>query len=226
MIAAFYSLYTFFRHQKLSYLSFSTTLFLSIFCVSACHSSTSSSSKSGVKDTLILLPAASALSAADSLRYNHACEIWYDTILKRSGFNGGMLVAKNGNIIFEKYAGTAHLKGTDSITAKTPMHIASISKTFTAMCILKLCQDKKLGLDDEYSKYFPQFNYPVVTIRTLLDHRSGLPNYLYFMDELGWNKKAFMKNQDVFDYLVNRKSELKNITKPNTHYTYCNTNFA
>jgi CubicO group peptidase (beta-lactamase class C family) len=173
-----------------------------------------------------MLPAASSLSAADSARYNHDSEIWYDTFLKRSGFNGGMLVAKNGHIIFERYAGTAHLRGTDSITAETPMHIASISKTFTAMCILKLCQDKKLGLDDEYSKYFPQFNYPGVTIRTLLDHRSGLPNYLYFMDELGWNKKAFMKNQDVFDYLVNKKSELKNITKPNTHFTYCNTNFA
>jgi CubicO group peptidase (beta-lactamase class C family) len=226
MISAFCSLYNFCRHQKLLCLSFSTTLFLSLFCVSACHSSTSLPSKTRLKDTLIMLPAASSLSAADSARYNHASEIWYDTFLKRSGFNGGMVVAKNGHIIFEKYAGTAHLRGTDSITAETPMHIASISKTFTAMCILKLCQDKKLGLDDEYSKYFPQFNYPGVTIRTLLDHRSGLPNYLYFMDELGWNKKAFMKNQDVFDYLVNKKSELKNITKPNTHFTYCNTNFA
>ncbi|MEO6127371.1 MAG: serine hydrolase domain-containing protein [Ferruginibacter sp.] len=207
-------------------MSFSTTLFFSLFCVSSCHSSTSSASKNGLKDTLIMLPAASSLSAADSARYNHASEIWYDSILKRSGFNGGMLVAKNGHIIFERYAGTTHLNGTDSITAETPMHIASVSKTFTSMCILKLCQDKKLGLDDEYSKYFPQFNYPGVTIRTLLDHRSGLPNYLYFMDELGWNKKAFMKNQDVFDYLVNKKSELKNITKPNTHFTYCNTNFA
>jgi CubicO group peptidase (beta-lactamase class C family) len=226
MISAFCSLSSCCRHLKLLHLSFSVTFFISLFCVSACHSSTSSPSKITVKDTLIMLPAASSLSAADSARYNHDSEIWYDTFLKRSGFNGGMLVAKNGHIIFERYAGTAHLRGTDSITAETPMHIASISKTFTAMCILKLCQDKKLGLDDEYSKYFPQFNYPGVTIRTLLDHRSGLPNYLYFMDELGWNKKAFMKNQDVFDYLVNKKSELKNITKPNTHFTYCNTNFA
>ena len=224
MIALFRSIYYFINR----FFSFSLTLsfLLCMFYVSACHSSTPSSKKLGLHDTLIVLPPPQQLSAADSTAYNHASEIWYDTILKRSGFNGGMMVAKNGHIIFEKYAGTAHLNGTDSITAKTPMHIASISKTFTAMSILKLWQDKKLDLDDEYSKYFPSFNYPGVTIRTLLDHRSGLPNYLYFMERLGWNKKTFVKNQDVYDYLVNKKASLLNISKPNTRFTYCNTNYA
>ena len=94
------------------------------------------------------------------------------------------------------------------------------------MAVLKLVQDGKLGLDDEFSKYFPAFNYPGITIRNLLSHRSGLPNYLYFMDELGWDKTVYIKNQDVFDYLVNRKAELKDITSPDTHFTYCNTNYA
>src|SRR5205085_5396924 len=79
---------------------------------------------------------------------------------------------------------------------------------------------------DEFNKYFPNFNYPGVTIRNLLTHRSGLPNYLYFMEELGWDKSVYIKNQDVLDYLINRKAELKDITTPGTHFTYCNTNYA
>ncbi len=82
-----------------------------------------------------------------------------------------MIVAKNGNIIFEKYRGTDRIPGKNAIDENTPLQIASTSKTFTAMAVLKLWQDGKLDLDDPFSKYFPQFNYPGVTIRTLLDHR-------------------------------------------------------
>ena len=160
------------------------------------------------------------------MMYNQACEKWYDSTMKTGNFNGGILVAKNGQIIFERYNGTGHIGKKDTITANTPTHIASVTKTFTAMAILKLVQEDSVKLDDELSRYLPTFNYPGVTIRNLLNHRSGLPNYLYFMDELGWDKKAFMKNQDVFDYLVNFKQQLKNITKPGTHFSYCNTNYA
>ncbi len=172
------------------------------------------------------LPAPGKLDPALAKRLNMECGLWYDSILKNTGFNGSVLVAKNGHVIFEKYQGTAHLGAKDSITANTPLHIASVSKTFTAMAVLKLWQEKKLLLDDEFDLYFPAFNYPGVTIRSLLNHRSGLPNYLYFMDELGWDKKKLITNQDVFDYLVNRKADIKNISSPNTHFTYCNTNYA
>ncbi|MEP6711411.1 MAG: serine hydrolase domain-containing protein [Ferruginibacter sp.] len=240
MIPAFRSLFTLVANQfcyffllckeknNLSFyrLSLYTTFFLCSLYVTACHSS-SQPNQSLNKDTgAIQLPLPTALAEADKLHLQQACAAWYDTVLKNTSFNGGILVAKNGNVIFEKYRGAAHFSSIDSITALTPMHIASVSKTFTAMYILKLWQDKKLDLDDEYSKYFPTFNYPGVTIRTLLNHRSGLPNYLYFMEDLGWNKKSFIKNQDVLDYLITRKAELKNISRPNTHFTYCNTNYA
>ena len=127
------------------------------------------------------LPAPLPLSKAETERIYNACALWYDTSLKPKGFNGGIIVAKNGNIIFEKYNGTGHLPGKDTITENTPMHIASTTKTFTAMAILQLWQDGKLNIDDEFSKYFPAFNYPGVTVRSLLNHRSGLPNYVYFM---------------------------------------------
>jgi len=213
-------------------LNFSIYLFVILFTCSpallSCKNNAQSKDKHALKDSIgiINLPSPKPVPAAEISRIRTACEAWYDSILQPGNFNGGVLVAKNGTIVFEKYNGTGHLGQHDTITANTPTHIASVSKTFTAMAVMKIVQDGKIHLDDEYSKYFPAFNYPGVTIRNLLCHRSGLPNYLYFMDELGWDKKAFMKNQDVLDYLINRKAELKDITTPGTHFTYCNTNYA
>ncbi len=198
-----------------------------IIFLSACNSSNTKAKKSN-KDSAALydLPAPSFVSKADSARINNACEAWYDTALNKNGFNGGMIVAYKGKIIFEKYRGTIHIPGRDTITANTPMQIASTSKTFTAMAVLKLWQDGKLSIDDEYSKYFPEFNYPGVTIRTLLNHRSGLPNYIYFMENLGWDKTKFVTNEDVLNYLVTRQGDLENVASPNTHFSYSNTNYA
>lgn len=180
----------------------------------------------GKDSTIIILPAPAYIANADKTAFGIACEGWYDSVLGKNAFNGAILVAKGGNIVFEKFRGAGHIGSDDSITNHTAFNIASVSKTITAMAILKLWQDGKLNIDEEFSKYFPNFNYPGVTVRTLLNHRSGLPNYLYFMEDLGWNKSLYIKNQDVFDYLVNRKTELKNIGTPNKRFTYCNTNYA
>jgi CubicO group peptidase (beta-lactamase class C family) len=176
---------------------------------------------------LIQLPAPSPVSEAEKLVYAAGCKAWYDAVLVRTGFNGGIIVAKKGNIIFEAYRGNAHVGGNDAITDSTPIHIASVSKTFTAMAVLKLWQDGKLNIDEEFVKYFPTFNYPGVTIRTLLSHRSGLPNYVHFINKKsGWDETKFVTNQDVYDFLVNKKAQLTDISRPNTHFTYCNTNYA
>ncbi len=174
----------------------------------------------------LILPPATFMSEAEKNSLEQVCQHWYDSVLKNGPFNGGMLVAKGGNIIFEVYKGTRNLKATDSIDAQTPFHIASVSKTFTAMAILKLVEQGKVQLTDEFSKYFPHFNYPGVTVQTLLNHRSGLPNYLYFMEDLGWPDTVVIKNSDILNSLVNRKAELLNIGTPDTRFNYCNTNFA
>ncbi len=178
------------------------------------------------KANFIKLPMEGQVDAAEKIRLHNACQHWYDSVLKNSAFNGGMIVAKHGQIIFEKYRGLIKNGAPDSVNAATVFHIASVSKTFTAMAVLKLWQDGKLQLDDEFVKYFPAFNYPGVTIRNLLSHRSGLPNYLYFMEKLKWNDSIAIKNEDVLQALINHKAELEDVSAPNTHFTYCNTNFA
>jgi CubicO group peptidase (beta-lactamase class C family) len=188
-----------------------------------------SGSNEDEKDIVVepyVLPEVEKISKSESLDYHNQCNSWYDTTLANTEFNGAVLVAKNGNVVFEKYRGVAHLGSNDSININTPFHIASVSKTFTAMIVLKLWQDNKLQLDEEISKYFSDFNYPGVTIRTLLNHRSGLPNYVHFLDELGWDKTKIASNQDIYNCLTKQKNKLKNISTPNTHFTYCNTNYA
>ncbi len=197
-----------------------------IFFIISCNTASTADNNHHDSSSVITLPKPAAVSPEESARIKTACESWYDSVLKQKGFNGGILIAKKGNIIFEQYNGTGHLPGNDTITENTPLHIASVSKTFTAMAILKLWQDGKLNIDEEYSKYFPVFNYPGVTIRSLLNHRSGLPNYTHFLENLGWDKKRLVTNEDILDFLVNRKAELVDISTPNSHFTYCNTNYA
>lgn len=206
--------------------SFKFSLFILLFGASCNNKNKKIEDSDLLNKSIIVLPEFSKLPTAEIDYYNKASNGWYDSVLGNSGFNGGIIVAKKGQIVFEAYNGTGHINGQDTITAATPFHIASVSKTFTAMAVLKLWQDGKLNIDDAFSKYFPSFNYAGVTIRSLLNHRSGLPNYVYFMETLGWDKSKFVSNEDVFNYLVSRKKEIKNIASPNTHFNYCNTNYS
>ena len=167
----------------------------------------------------------STLSKADFDRYYKVSESFYDLYLKPSGFNGAMLVAKNGQIVFEKYAGFKHLEERDSIDMNTTFHLASVSKTFTGMAICKLWEDGKLDINNEVSVYLEGFNYPGVTVKTLLNHRSGLPNYVHVMEEKGWDKKTMITNQDVLQFMITKKKDLM-VGKPDRGFSYCNTNYA
>lgn len=163
------------------------------------------------------------LPEAEVSRLHNEVQDWYEKKLLRTGFNGGILVAKDGEVVFEDYHGFYNLRKKDSLTKHSAFHLASVSKTFTAMATLKLVEMGKLSLDDNVKKFFPQFPYDNVTVKLLLSHRSGLPNYLYFMQELGWDIKKHASNQDVLEYLIKYKPAA---TKPDTHFTYCNTNYA
>jgi CubicO group peptidase (beta-lactamase class C family) len=153
-------------------------------------------------------------------RIYHACKMFYDTTLLPSGFNGGIIVAKGGNIVFEKYRGSVNLDSVDSIMATTPLHIASVTKTFTAMAILKLQEQGKLNINDTLTKYFTGFNYDGVTIKTLLNHRSGLPNYLHFLKQVGWPEDTMMYNKDILHLLITKKAVLTDFVSADTKFSY------
>lgn len=202
---------------------FFAVLIILFFFISSCSSRSVKVKPASPDTTGYVAPKAGNIPKEKLDLYKNEVENFYNNKLLRSGFNGGILVAKKGEIIFEDYHGFYNLKKKDSLTRHSAFHIASVSKTFTAMATLKLAQMGKLSIDDDVKKFFPAFPYDNVTVKDLLSHRSGLPNYLYFMDKLGWDKKKHVSNKDVLDYLIKFKPPA---TKPNSHFTYCNTNYA
>ncbi len=172
----------------------------------------------------------------------------YETLLGNRGFSGQILIAKNGEVIFEDYKGYSNFSDKTAIIPETPIHLASISKTFTGMAALKLWEQDKLDLKAPVTKYLANFPYTDVTIEQLLSHRSGLPDYTYFMESHQyktvkvknrrgrWVKKlqliksetpfrqGLYNNQDVLDYMVSKRPAPA--AKPDRVFKYCNTNFV
>lgn len=198
-------------------------LLLYFFIFTGCKSQANKVSKNP-NVTSYVAPTPGYISPEDLRRYQADIKNYYENNLVRLGFNGGILVAKKGNIIFEAYNGFSNLKTKDSLNKHSAFHLASVSKTFTAMAILKLAEMNKLSINDNIKKYFPELPYDSITIKLLLNHRSGLPNYTHFMDKLGWNKKQYCSNQDVLDYLI--KFKPLGTGRPDTHFSYCNTNYS
>lgn len=165
------------------------------------------------------------LDPQDFKHYSNATSHFFDSILSK-GFNGSVLVAKNGEVLYERYSGFKKLENRKEVVdSHTAFHLASVSKTFTAMATLKLWQDGRLNIDDEVSKYLPGFPIAGVTIKMLLSHRSGLLNYVHFMDRSGWDKRKYLTNNDVLQYIISHKSDVQG-AQPGKHFEYSNTNFA
>ena len=177
-------------------------------------------------DSLASVPVISpALSQQDYNRYSVYSAHFFDSLLKRN-FNGSVLVAKNGEVVYEKYVGLKKLNDkNDPVNEHTAFHLASVSKTFTAMAVLKLWEQGKLDINDDVSKYLQGFPFPGITVKMLLSQRSGLKNYVHYMDQAGWDKKKFLTNQDLLQYIITHKAQIQGVT-PGRHFEYCNTNYA
>lgn len=139
-------------------------------------------------------------------------------------FNGTVLVAEKGRILYEKSFGYANFKSKDSLRLNSIFQLASVSKPLTSCAILMLYEQGLLQLDDDLQKYFPDFPYEGVTIRMLLTHRSGLPDYMYFSHYLWKDKSIPLTNQDVLDLMIFYKPGRYYL--PDRRYNYSNTNYC
>lgn len=155
-------------------------------------------------------------------RINH----FYNKNWPNNTMNGGFLVARNGQIIFERYNGYANKNEDTKITADTPLHIASVSKVLTATAVLKLVNAGKLDLDQKVNTILKTFPYPDCTVRMLLSHRSGMRNYAYFTDrdKSVWDRHNQLTNKDILNILATKDIGLE--SKTGTRFSYCNTNYA
>ena len=165
------------------------------------------------------------LGKDDSLRYYSAVRDFFEkSLISNRNFNGGVLIAKGSSIIYEEYKGYKDPKTKELLDANSPMHIASVSKNFAAAAVLRLIQEGRLGLNDTLSSFFPNFPYNGVTVKMLMNHRSGLPNYVHYLERMGWNKNQYVTNQDVLNSLYTMHPEPE--FRAGTHFSYSNTNFV
>ncbi|KIC62366.1 serine hydrolase domain-containing protein [Chryseobacterium taiwanense] len=153
---------------------------------------------------------------------------YYQKVWEKGNLSGGILVAKGDEILYENYRGFGREGNQMPIDKNTPLHVASVSKTLTAMAMMKLVEARKIKLTDHLTDFFPGFPYPNVTVQTLLDQRSGLPKYEYFITKIKPEpaelSKPFITNQDVLNMIIKYKPDLARDT--DTGFMYCNTNFA
>jgi CubicO group peptidase (beta-lactamase class C family) len=145
-----------------------------------------------------------------------------DTITANPSFNGVILYAENGKPVYENaigyrtYADKKVLKKTDIF------ELASVSKQFCALVIMQLKEKGLLQYDDLVEKYL-DIPYKGITIRNLLTHTSGLPDYQQIMDQ-NWDKSKVANNNDIIAYL--NKYHPPILFAPGEKYTYSNTGYV
>src|SRR6185369_10858379 len=92
-------------------------------------------------------------------------------------FNGNILVAEKGMLIYQQALGYADYNTKRLLNDTSVFELASVSKQFTAMGIMILKEKGLLSYDDNIKKFFPQLPYENITVRNLLTHTSGIPSY-------------------------------------------------
>lgn len=151
-------------------------------------------------------------------------KILFDSIYNKGLFNGNILVSQRGVVLYKNSYGYADFKSKDTLTTETVFQIASISKQFTAVAILKLMERGMISLEDPVQRFYPDFPYEGVTIKLLLSHRSGLMEYIYFLDHVLPNQQELIGNQQMMDSIISLKPQ--KYYSPDTHFDYTNTNYA
>lgn len=143
-----------------------------------------------------------------------------------NGFNGAVLIASQGHILFEKYHGFENFEDSLLLKPSSRFQVASLSKTFTAVAVMQLVEKGKLSLDLTVKDYYPDFPYEGVTLRSLLSHRSGLPYYEYALDKYARESKTLPSNQDLMKWWLAITPTPPTRNLPDHFFSYNNTNFA
>jgi len=137
------------------------------------------------------------------------------------GFSGVLLIAEKGKPIYHKATGYREFAGQVPLQKSDIFELASVSKQFTAMIIMMLQEKNRLQYDDLLEKYII-LPYKGITIRNLLTHTSGLPDYQSIMDKY-WDKSKVAGNADCLEYLA-RYAPPKRF-EPGEKYEYSNTGY-
>ncbi len=145
---------------------------------------------------------------------------------EKDSFNGAWLYAEKGEIVSKGVLGFRDPEDTLPITEDTIFQLASVTKQFTAAAVMLLVREGKLHLEDEITQFFPEIPYPGVTVRHLLTHTSGIPDYF---DDADWfikiwkEEKRVPGNDEILRFLCETKA--KPYFAPGEGLHYSNTGY-
>ncbi|KGO82627.1 beta-lactamase [Flavobacterium beibuense F44-8] len=174
--------------------------------------------KKNIMLLLLLTCSFKVLAQKEELIDNYINELY-----QKNAFNGNILVAEKGQVVFEKSYGLANEKTQQKLNTQTCFELASVSKQFTAMGIVQLQKKGKLSYDDKISKYIPELSfYGDVTIKNLLTHTGGIPDYMDLLAK-EWDKSKIATNDDVIKAFEKQKPAP--LFSPNEKWEYSNTGY-
>jgi D-alanyl-D-alanine carboxypeptidase len=137
-------------------------------------------------------------------------------------FMGSLAVSQNGNIIYENTVGFINVEDSIKSNNTTKYRIGSITKVFTAALVLRAIEENKLKLDQSLKDFYPRItNSEKITIKNLLNHRSGIHDFTRNEDYLKWNQIKQPK-----DSMVQRITSYTSDFIPNSESEYSNSNFV
>lgn len=170
-----------------------------------------------------LTPHSRSVGMADELdRLLRGCE-------QNHLFAGSVLVAKGGKVVYEQSFGTINFDSKERITPDHALRLASVGKAFTAMSIMILEEEGKLSYEDDVRKHLAGFPYDGITIRHLLNHTSGLPDYVALMDRhwdvenAGAPERKTATSADALQKFIEHRPPV--LFRPGDRYRYSNTGY-
>ncbi len=152
-------------------------------------------------------------------------------IYEKKIFNGNVMIVENGSIAYQGCFGISNIDPIDSLRLNSVFRLGSVSKQFTAMGIIILEERGKLDYDQDIRDFIPVLPYEGITVRHLLNHVSGLPDYVSLMDD-NWKpelraddpNRFISGNQDIINILVKKRPEIR--FEPGEKWEYSNTGYV
>jgi CubicO group peptidase (beta-lactamase class C family) len=156
---------------------------------------------------------------------------WYSGLAADGEPGFAVLVKQNGKMLFAKSYGLRDLRNKQAIDSTTNFRLASCTKQFTAMAIMLLVHDGKLRYDEALTEIFPEFPAygKAITVRNLLNHTSGLPDYENLMDVAEkqnrptWTPEKQIRDGEVLQLL---EKEQHGKFAPSTKWEYSNSGYV
>lgn len=147
---------------------------------------------------------------------------YFQGLEKSDKFMGSVALFKNGKVVYTKAIGFADIDTKKQANEATQYRIGSISKSFTAVLVLKAIEEKKLKIETKLSDFYPAIkNAEKITISNLLNHRSGIHNFTADSTYLTWNTKKHTE-EELVKMITSGGSDFE----PNTAAEYSNSNFV